>query len=149
MASDQKDRAQSAYSYTTTSASSSVVPYGTGNAATATYTGGVTAGGTTVISYSNTQAVGATSIDTCAPQEQGESIYNTGDKSGTSAQDADTKGDVPSEDSKPEEKKPELTLTTVVNALEEEHGLVKVLLDNLTHYCGAVKAKAASEPSLT
>jgi hypothetical protein len=39
-------------------------------------------------------------------------------------------------------------LTSVVNALEEEHGLVKVLLDNLTHYCGAVKAKTTTEPSL-
>jgi hypothetical protein len=72
MASDQKDRASTAYSYTPTT-TGAVVPYGsTGNAGTATYSGGVTSGGMTVISYSNTQAVGATTIDTGAPQEQGE-----------------------------------------------------------------------------
>jgi hypothetical protein len=39
-------------------------------------------------------------------------------------------------------------LTAVVNALEDEHDLVKALLENLKHYCGVVKSKVASDPSL-
>ena len=77
-------------------------------------------------------------INTTAPQESNESIYNQSGQ--TQAEEK--------EDSKQEEKVAELTLPSVVNKMEEERGLVKMLMSNLAHYSNVVKAKVTSDASL-